>query len=567
MDSKSHTALVPGRRFLMIRLLMEAHPFLAIATMITGLVGGIAGVVTIDTINSTLHATGDRLHLLPTFILLTLSVIFFRTIAGLLPAYAARTVVTSLRMALCRKILVTPLKTLEATGMAKVITLLGNDIPALAEAILLMPSIFVSMTIVVCTGIYITYLSWVAALFSLVLVMAGLLIYSFFYRKAMDFLRKHREEVATLTEYTQGLMFGIKELQLNRQRRRWFIKAAFGFATKRVAQYNLRSHIYFDIGENIGNTAYFILIGLLIFAAPLFQHIEVSSLTACVLAILYGIEPLLSLTNMVPQLGRGTIACERFAKFGVVLSFKEEEQAKLLLRPTARTQSANWEEIVLQDIVVSYADGEKEGFTLGPISLTFRPGEIVFIEGGNGSGKSTLSKALTGLYAPDKGALLLDGQPVSDDNKETYRNLFATVFSDFYVFRHIVNPDRANSVATRAQGYLNTLRLQKKVQIERKKFSTTTALSQGERKRLALLTAYMEDRPIYLLDEWAADQDPGFKEFFYKVLLPDLKARGKCVIAITHDDRYFPCADRLIKLENGRVVSDIRNSAAANGAS
>ncbi|CDG83359.1 hypothetical protein [Janthinobacterium agaricidamnosum] len=60
---------------------------------------------------------------------------------------------------------------------------------------------------------------------------------------------------------------------------------------------------------------------------------------------------------------------------------------------------------------------------------------------------------------------------------------------------------------------------------------------------------------MYLFGEWAAGQDRLFKRVFYTRLLPDLKARGKTVILITHDDAYFHCADRVIKLEDGHLQS------------
>jgi putative ATP-binding cassette transporter len=78
-------------------------------------------------------------------------------------------------------------------------------------------------------------------------------------------------------------------------------------------------------------------------------------------------------------------------------------------------------------------------------------------------------------------------------------------------------------------------------------------LSRGQRKRLALLTALLEDRPIYVFDEWAADQDPHFKQVFYRQLLPELRARGKAVVVISHDDRFFDIADRLIELDGGQA--------------
>ncbi|SDM20561.1 putative ATP-binding cassette transporter [Franzmannia pantelleriensis] len=67
------------------------------------------------------------------------------------------------------------------------------------------------------------------------------------------------------------------------------------------------------------------------------------------------------------------------------------------------------------------------------------------------------------------------------------------------------------------------------------------------------MVAYLEDRPFLVFDEWAADQDPLFKEVFYREVLPELKRMGKAVLVISHDDRYFPLADRLVRLESGKL--------------
>jgi len=179
---------------------------------------------------------------------------------------------------------------------------------------------------------------------------------------------------------------------------------------------------------------------------------------------------------------------------------------------------------------------------------------MVFIIGGNGSGKTTFVKLLTGLYAPENGAIYLNDEPIGPDNKEAYRRHFSAVFSDFYLFETMLGLVD-NELDQRGSEYLQRLKLAHKVQIEKGKLSTTN-LSQGQRKRLALLTAFLEDRPIYIFDEWAADQDPYFKDFFYMNLLPDLTAKHKTVFVITHDDRYYHLAERIITLENGQVISD-----------
>jgi putative ATP-binding cassette transporter len=190
-----------------------------------------------------------------------------------------------------------------------------------------------------------------------------------------------------------------------------------------------------------------------------------------------------------------------------------------------------------------------ERFNLGPIDLMVRQGEIVFIVGGNGSGKTTLAMLLLGLYAPEAGSLRLNGVVVTDANIEQYRRHFSAVFSDFHLFEDLLLDDN-NSMTDQAMHYVGLFGMSGKVEVKDGRFSTID-LSTGQRKRLALVSSYLEDRPIYLFDEWACDQDPEFKRIFYAKLLPDLKARGKTVLAITHDDSYFSFADRIVKLEDG----------------
>lgn len=192
---------------------------------------------------------------------------------------------------------------------------------------------------------------------------------------------------------------------------------------------------------------------------------------------------------------------------------------------------------------------EERAFAVGPIDCEFRGGEVIFIVGGNGSGKSTLAKLLTGLYEPSAGAVRLNGELVGAGE---IGDFVSTVFSDAYLFERLYGIDFAAKEAE-AQHYLRVLGLEGKVSIGGGRFSTTR-LSTGQRKRLALLVSYLDDKPICVFDEWAADQDPEYREYFYTVLLADLRARGKCVIAVTHDDRYFGLADKLIKLEMGRIA-------------
>src|SRR6185312_9169737 len=200
------------------------------------------------------------------------------------------------------------------------------------------------------------------------------------------------------------------------------------------------------------------------------------------------------------------------------------------------------------------------GFTVGPLNLELKRGEMVFLVGGNGSGKTTVLKLLTGLYLPQRGGLRVDDTAIARHNVQAYRELFSTVFSQFHLFDSLyglegVEPERVAAV-------LEALELQDKTRFENGRF-TELDLSTGQRKRLALAVCLLEDREIMIFDEWAADQDPHFRRHFYESVLPGLQAQGKTIIAVTHDDRYWHLADRVIRMDFGKLQSE--SEAAAGG--
>ncbi|MQY19594.1 ATP-binding cassette domain-containing protein [Nocardia macrotermitis] len=195
---------------------------------------------------------------------------------------------------------------------------------------------------------------------------------------------------------------------------------------------------------------------------------------------------------------------------------------------------------------------DDSGFALGPLDLVFEPGQISFVIGGNGSGKSTLAKLITGLYVPRTGSISLGDERIDHENIEWFRQNASAVFTDFHLFEDYLGFDRPG-IDDEVRGYLEELQIAHKVTVQDGRLSTI-ALSQGQRKRLALLTALLEDRQIYVFDEWAADQEPRFREVFYTEILAGLKRRGKTVIVITHDDRYFDHADQIVKLDFGKIV-------------
>jgi putative ATP-binding cassette transporter len=304
----------------------------------------------------------------------------------------------------------------------------------------------------------------------------------------------------------------------------------------------------FIIAQNWNQLLFLVLIGLILFLLPHMDNVSPKALTGYVIATLYLMGPLAGLLGSLSVFGRADIALHKVEQLGLALSSHSGDNAENSTVPAEEFQSLE----LIQVMHHYYNEREDETFILGPINLVFKPGELVFLIGGNGSGKSTLAKVITGLYPPVSGELRLNGNLVSDHNRDDYRQCFSVVFSDYFLFERIMG-GQSDAGDVRARKYLERLHLNHKVSIKNGVFSTTQ-LSQGQRKRLALLCAYLEDRPFYLFDEWASDQDPLFKEVFYTKILPELKSNHKIVLVITHDEKYFHCADRIIKLDYGKIT-------------
>lgn len=253
--------------------------------------------------------------------------------------------------------------------------------------------------------------------------------------------------------------------------------------------------------------------------------------------------------SILPALSQSIVALRKVETIGVDLATVSQPA---IVGPSGTPHPPSWRSLEIIGVTYTYRqESDGNAFVLGPLHLCLSPGEMIFLIGGNGGGKTTFAKVLTGLYVPESGKIMLDGQLVTHETRDWYREHFSAVFQEFHVFTEIARSDDAGIHAL-AEEYLSLLQLDHKVTIKNGVLSTTN-LSRGQRKRLALLSACLADRPIYVLDEWASDQDPIFKSVFYTRILGDLKNQGKAIVVITHDDRYFHLADRCIRIENGQL--------------
>jgi putative ATP-binding cassette transporter len=456
-----------------------------------------------------------------------------------------------LRVHLSRRIAATPLRRLEEVGAHRLLASLTDDVLSITNGFILIPILLVNIAIVVGCLVYLGWLSWIVLLVVGLMMAAGIASYQLPVARALRHLHHVREEQDALLKHFRALIEGVKELKLHPERREEFLSVSLTSTAAALKRHFVTGMSVYAVAGNWGHTLFLVFIGLLLFALPNVVPIDAPTLTGYVLTILYMMSPLEAVLSQLPTIGRAQVALKAIRALGMSLSGDAEEDPQAAAGETR----FKWSSLELRGVTHSYRnEHDNRSFQLGPIDFRCAPGELIFITGGNGSGKTTLVKLLTGLYSPEAGEIRLDGVPLTDRNQTFYRRHFSAVFSDFYVFESLLGLG-APDLDAKAHDYLVRLQLDRKVRISGGKLSTVD-LSQGQRKRLALLTAYLEDRPIYVFDEWAADQDPVFKEIFYLRLLPDLKARGKTVLVISHDDRYYHVADRIIKLNYGQVESD-----------
>lgn len=529
---------------LVLFLLQTSGPALLIA-LVTGLVSGGCSAALIALISFSIAQAAVGAGVVAAFVGLGAIALTTAMVSRILLVRFSQAAVFELQIQLCRQILAAELKSLETLGLPSLLVILTEDIQAIAAAASILPVLMINIAGTVGCMVYVSWLSWQVLALVLLITLVASFSCRWFLVAGRRGLAAARESQDRLFQHFRSLISGIKELKLHYLGRQDFFAIDLQQTAHQVRHYNQQGLSLFAILDSWGKFIYFFAVGLVLFALPNWIGISPNTRVAYVLTFTYLLGPMENLVNKLPLLGQASVALDKLETLGLKINRSVSATAA---PPPVR----NWQRLELKGVTHTYrTDQDATEFTLGPVDLSVRPGELIFIIGGNGSGKSTLAKVITGLYRPQSGAIWLDQQPIDDENQEWYRQHFSAVFSDFYLFDRLlgVSDDEGDR---KAQTYLEKLNLSHKVRIEQGKFSTVD-LSQGQRKRLALLSAYMENRPIYLFDEWAADQDPVFKQVFYTQFLPDLKAQGKTVFVISHDDHYFHVGDRILKLNYGQI--------------
>jgi putative ATP-binding cassette transporter len=537
-------------------MLIRGSRGLFAAAILASLACGVGGALLVLLINRALHAPVEALPqwLLP-FVATALLVMVAQVASRALFAQLGQRALGGLRQHIAQAVVAAPYRRLEVVGRARTQSLLTDDASAIATFCMGLPILVTNGVVILGVLAYLATLSWTFLLLAAGVMVLGSIGHQLSYRRVLGHFREAGRGQDRLFGHFEALNGGAKELKLNRGKARRFLDTVLAEAIDAVARSRIRGLSLLAFADGWGRLLFMATIGSALFARIWITPGDAGVVTGYVIAFLYIMGPLEGLLANIPHIGMARVALGRI---GDTLGQMEAGKGDRAPPMPAGAEVT----LALEGVTHGYYDErEDEVFTLGPIDLTLRPGEITFLVGGNGSGKTTLAKLVTGLYTPEAGTIRVDGRALAAPGGEAHRQLFSAVFSDFHLFETLLEA-ADGTLDDRANTWLRQLHLDHKVAVRDGAFSTRD-LSQGQRKRLALVAACLEDRPVMVFDEWAADQDPQFKDVFYREVLAELKARRKTVLVITHDDRWFPLADQLVKLERGQVVERSGPAAAA----
>ncbi|MFZ4535691.1 cyclic peptide export ABC transporter [Propionivibrio sp.] len=457
-------------------------------------------------------------------------------------------VLRRVRMRIADKIRHAELTFIESAGYADIFNCLSQDTIQISQSSSVIFAAIQSGIMVVFAMIYIAWLTPQG----FVLTVCALLLGGWVFLSKRDGIIRDlnlatKHELLFFNSFNHTLS-GFKEVKINRARSQALFRRQDEIAVE-VQMLKSRAGMNAVFVMMFSEVFFYILIAVVLFVWPYVEPTDAAVVVKLTASILFIIGPLNLLFGNLPLFIKADVAVSNLRALESKLDTASRSQQ---VGESPVRAGLQFEVLRLRDVYFEHIDHEGVAqFSVGPISLEIHRGEIVFIVGGNGSGKSTLLKLVSGLYYPLKGSIEINGEDVDSDMYPDYRELYSIIFTDFHLFDRLYGiPDVDESMV---RAWLRKMGMITKTKFRDGRF-TNINLSTGQRKRLAYISAMLDDKQVYIFDELAADQDPEFRKHFYQALLPELRDMGKTIIAVTHDDRYFGCADRVLKMDEGRLV-------------
>ncbi len=428
-------------------------------------------------------------------------------------------------------------------------TTLTQDTATIAQAALRVISAIQSFLVIVFSAIYLFFISPLSFFLLSLFLIALVPVFTLNSHAAKQKLQQSHDTQAAITDKLADFLQGFKELRFDQAASDDFFTRLHDL-TRKSAKLKTAANLRISYDIVFSTLARYLLLLLVVFIVPLLVIESVDTTHHVVAAVLFIVAPITLLTNALPTLMRTEASIANLYALEHKLAAADKDIA---VEPQA--VSPEFKKIVLQGVQFHYNEADAIPVVFGPFDLMLKKHQVMFITGGNGSGKSTLLKLLAGLYIPSAGHIIWDGVPVMPDRLADFRGLFAGVFADAFLFNElygICNND-SNSLAEVVEVWLDSMALSDQVTFESSQF-VHTQLSIGQQKRLALIVSVLKKRPILLLDEFSADQEPHFRDYFYRQVIPKLQKAGYSVVLVTHDEAYFELADVMIRLQDRKIV-------------
>jgi putative pyoverdin transport system ATP-binding/permease protein len=460
----------------------------------------------------------------------------------------AEEVLLKVRLRIINKIRQSELQFIEKTEYATLYTPLTQGSNLLSEVAIEIVRAGESLIVLIFSGFYLTWLSPISFLITLSFIGVAIMMYLHHEHFISEGLDRAFEKETQLFGLLSHILKGFKELKINRQKNDDVFTDVEQLA-KQNKTLKVDSMMKLATEMMYNQIVLYLLLAILIFIIPLFSSSHNEVIFKVITTILFIIGAAESLMMALPEITRANVVVEKIYQLEAQLDQMNASQSHLI----SKTPIDTFQKIRLANTTFRYTDSSDNAlFSVGPLDMTLNRGEMLFIVGGNGSGKSTLLKLLTGLYYPATGFISVDDDKIDQTHYHNYRELFSIIFTDFHLFDKLYGLHQIDEQLLKS--LLHSMQLDQKTQYADGQF-TNLELSTGQKKRLAFITAILENKPIYVFDELAADQDPAFRQYFYEVVLQELKQQGKTIIAVTHDDKYFHVADRVLKMEYGQFVN------------
>jgi putative ATP-binding cassette transporter len=430
----------------------------------------------------------------------------------------------------------------------KIYAAIVNDVDVLTQTSMTIIDFFTSLILAVSCLIYMATISWLLLAITLGITALGIIVYQLGSKKNMEDFEKARSLEDKFLNDFNSILSGFKEIYMEPKKGKSLYDNKVMPVARQAYRNNTAAFTGFMNNQVVGRVLFYVLISAILLVFSIKLHIKASETVSFVFTLLYLLGAVEMIMALLPGLMRARVSTNR------LMDLTAELEGANFNNPIPQKYISKNEfaRVEVKDLEFYYEENENS-FGIGPVNFSINKSEVAFIYGGNGSGKTTFVHAILGLLVPSAGEIRLNGVPVDHANYPDYRTAFSVVFSDFYLFNELLGTDHFN--LEKWNYYLQLFELEGKVKLEGTSFSTTE-LSTGQRKRLALIAALLEEKPVLIIDEWAADQDPYFRRKFYTEIIPALKNEGITIIAITHDDKYYHCADKLYKMDSGKLIEE-----------